>query len=62
VTVIKVYTIPEVAKILRISKDTAYTLAYSGQIKTIKVSPKRGLRIPEEALREFLKQDKSEGK
>jgi len=47
-----------VAKLLRVSKDTAYMLVYSGQIKTIKVSPKRGLRIPEEALREFLRQDK----
>jgi len=47
-----------VAKLLRVSKDTAYMLVYSGQIKTIKVSPKRGLRIPEEALTKFLKQDK----
>jgi len=62
VTVIKVYTVPEVARMLKISKDTAYMLVYSGQIKTIKVSPKRGLRVPEEALREFLEQDKSEGK
>jgi len=59
VTVIKVYTIPEVAKMLRVSKTTAYELVYTGRLEAVKVSPKgRSLRVTDQALEAFLRKEK----
>ena len=55
---IKVYTIPEVAKMLKISKNTAYELVYSGRLKAVQVSPKKkSLRVTEKALEAFLQKE-----
>lgn len=56
---IKLYTVPEIARMLRISKTTAYELVYTGQIKAVKVSPKgRSLRVTDSALEAYLQQGK----
>jgi len=52
--------VSEVAKLLKISKNTVYTLIYEGKLKAIKINSHRGFRIREEALSEFLEQE--EGK
>lgn len=54
---IKIYTVSEVAKMLKISKNTVYTLIYSGKLKASRITAQRGFRIREEALEEFLKQE-----
>lgn len=56
VLAIQVYTVPEVAKILKISKNQVYTLIYEKRLKAIRLS-KRGFRVSEEALHEFLKKE-----
>jgi len=58
VVLIKVYTVPEVAKILRISKNTAYELVYTGKLKAVRIGDKKkNMRITEEALRKFLEKE-----
>ncbi len=51
----KLYTVDEVAQILRLSKRTIYTYIEFGYIRAIQVGEKKALRIPEDALQEFLK-------
>ena len=51
----KLYTVDEVAQILRLSKRTIYTYIESGYLRAIQVREKKALRIPEDALQEFLK-------
>lgn len=53
----KLYTIPEAAKILRLSKNTVYELVYTGRLQASKLGRKKGWRVTEEALREFLKKE-----
>jgi excisionase family DNA binding protein len=50
---VKLYTVPEVQKILKIRRGFAYELVADGRLKAIRLS-ERGLRITEESLREFL--------
>ncbi|HAG07014.1 MAG: DNA binding domain protein, excisionase family [Clostridia bacterium 62_21] len=47
------YTVPEVAKILRVKKGYVYELVAQGRLKALRLSKNR-IRIPEEALREFV--------
>jgi excisionase family DNA binding protein len=49
-------TVPEVAKMLKVSKSYIYDTIARGQLKTIRLSERR-IRIPEESLREFIKTD-----
>lgn len=53
----KLYSVMDVSRILHISKDKVYSLIYSGQLKAILVpGTKRGLKVTEEALNEFLQE------
>jgi excisionase family DNA binding protein len=51
----KLYTVYEVAQILRLSRRTVYSYIEAGYIRAIQVGEKKALRIPEDALQEFLK-------
>jgi excisionase family DNA binding protein len=51
----KLYTVDEVAQILRLSKRTIYSYIEFGYLRAIQVGEKKALRIPEDALQEFLK-------
>lgn len=51
----RLYKVSEVSKILQINKDRVYELIYSGQLKAIRLS-RRGIRITEDALKEFLQE------
>jgi excisionase family DNA binding protein len=51
----KLYTVDEVAKLLRLSKRTVYSYIEYGYLRAIQVGEKKALRIPEDALNEFLK-------
>jgi excisionase family DNA binding protein len=51
----KLYTVDEVAQILRLSKRTVYSYIEFGYLRAIQVGEKKALRIPEDALHEFLK-------
>lgn len=48
-----VLTVEELARILAISKNTAYELVRSGKIRSVKIG--RTYRIPKAALEEYLK-------
>ena len=50
----KLYTVKEVAQILRLSERTIYTYIEFGYLRAIQIGEKKSLRIPEDALREFL--------
>jgi excisionase family DNA binding protein len=50
----KLYTVDEVAQILRLSKRTVYSYIEFGYLRAIQVGEKKALRIPEGALDEFL--------
>lgn len=50
------YTVPEVAKILRVKKSFVYELVYTGRLKAIKLSERR-LRIPDKAVSEFIEKE-----
>lgn len=49
-----VYTVEEVASILKVSPHTVRTLIKEGKIKSIRVGVQ--IRVTQEALNEFLKQ------
>jgi excisionase family DNA binding protein len=49
----KIYTAPEVAKLLRVKKSYVYELVASKRLKAVKLSERR-LRIPESAVEEYL--------
>ncbi|MEW6541936.1 MAG: helix-turn-helix domain-containing protein [Bacillota bacterium] len=49
----KLYTVPEIQRILKIRRGFAYELVANGRLKAIRLS-ERGLRITEESLKEFL--------
>jgi len=51
----ELYTVEEVAKILKLSKRTIYTYVELGYLRAVQVSEKKAIRIPKEALEEFLK-------
>jgi excisionase family DNA binding protein len=54
----QLYTVPEVAKILRVKKGYVYELIYTKRLKAIRMSERR-IRVSEESLRNFLKQEMS---
>jgi len=47
-----VLTIPELAKILRVGRNTAYSLVNSGEIKSVRV--RNQIRIPKSSILEYL--------
>lgn len=52
----KLYTVSEVAKLLKVKKSFIYELVYTGRLKAIKFSERR-IRIAELALIEFIEQE-----
>lgn len=47
-----VITVPELAKILRVGRNTAYNLIKDGEIKSVRV--KTQIRIPKSSVVDFL--------
>lgn len=50
------YTVHEVAKILRVRKSYVYELVAQGRLRALRLSERR-IRIPAEALEEFVRQE-----
>ena len=48
-----VVTVPEVAKMLRIGRNSAYDLVKTGKLKSVRVGNQ--IRIPKSSVIEFLK-------
>ena len=48
-----ILTVPELASILRIGKNTAYELVRSNQIRAIRTTT-HSIRVPREALIEYI--------
>jgi excisionase family DNA binding protein len=55
----KLYTVDEVAQILRLSKRTVYSYIEYGYLRAIQVGEKKALRIPDDALQEFLEKNQT---
>jgi len=53
---VRFYTVSEVAKILRVRKSYVYELVHQKRLRALRLS-ERCIRIPEEALREFVEQE-----
>lgn len=54
VSEILVYTVPEVAERLRVSKDTVYGMIDRGTLSALRTVPGGRFLIPKSALAEFL--------
>jgi excisionase family DNA binding protein len=54
-----VVTVPELAKMLRIGRNSAYDLVNDSHIQSVKVGSQ--IRIPKTSIIEFLKTDKKIG-
>jgi excisionase family DNA binding protein len=50
---VKLLTVAEVAKIMRVSKMTVYRLIHSGELEAIRVG--RSFRVPEQAVGRYLR-------
>jgi excisionase family DNA binding protein len=55
----KLYTVDEVAQLLKLSKRTVYSYIQFGYLRAIQVGEKKALRIPDDALREFLEKNQT---
>ncbi|MEW6772039.1 MAG: helix-turn-helix domain-containing protein [Bacillota bacterium] len=53
---VQFYTVSEVAKMLRVRKGYVYELVAQGRLHALRLSERR-LRIPKEALEEFIRQE-----
>lgn len=49
-----VFSVPELARILQIGRNSAYELVKSGQIRSIHIG--KNIRIPKQALLDYLNQ------
>jgi len=47
-------TVAEVAELMRVSKMTVYRLVHAGDLTAVRVG--RSLRVPEEAVHEYLRE------
>lgn len=56
----QLYTVPEVARILRVKKGFVYELITQGKLKALRLSKNR-IRVPEEALRELIERAMKNG-
>ncbi|MBO8129286.1 MAG: helix-turn-helix domain-containing protein [Peptococcaceae bacterium] len=52
----QMYTVPEVARLLKVKKGYIYELIYQGKLRAIRLSERR-IRIPQEALHEFIEKE-----
>lgn len=57
----QLYTVPEVAKILKVKKGFVYELIYTGRLGAIKLSERR-IRITDEAVRAYIESLKEKGR
>jgi len=55
----RLYTVSEVAQLLRISKRTVYSYIACGYLRAIQVNERKAIRIPEDALQEFLQKNQT---
>ena len=53
-TEVRILTVAEVAKVMRLSKMTVYRLVHSGELPAVRVG--RSFRVPETAVNEYLEQ------
>ncbi|OQA11288.1 MAG: Helix-turn-helix domain protein [Firmicutes bacterium ADurb.Bin373] len=53
---LRLYTVPEVAGILRVKKGYVYELIYTGRLQAIKLSERR-IRITNDQLMQYLEQE-----
>ena len=49
----KIYTIPQLAKILKKRQQSDYKMNYSGEIESFKTGI-RGLRVTEDAIKDYV--------
>jgi len=56
----QLYTVIEVAKILKVKKGFVYELIYTGRLKAVKLSERR-IRITEEDVRAYIETLKEKG-
>lgn len=56
----KIYTVPEAAKLMHIRKGEMYELIYTGKIRAFRLS-ERGIRITDDALLDFIKKGENKG-
>lgn len=52
----QLYTVPEVAKALRVKKSFVYELIYTGQLNAMRLSERR-IRISDGSLQTFLREN-----
>jgi len=52
----QLYTVPEVAKALRVKKSFVYEMIYTGQLNAMRLSERR-IRISEGSLQTFLRKN-----
>lgn len=55
------YTVPEVAKILRVKKAYVYELIYRKRLRALRLSERR-IRVPKEALEELVEKEAGRAK
>ncbi len=55
----KFYTVPEVAKLLRVKKGYVYELVATRKLRAVKLSERR-LRIPEAAINDYIQSSMNE--
>ena len=50
----EIYTIPQLARLLKKRRQDVYKMVYSGEIESFKTSGVRGIRITEDALKDYI--------
>ncbi len=49
----RLFTVAEVAAVMRVSKMTVYRLVHSGELASVRVG--RSFRVPEQAVHDYLR-------
>ena len=57
---ITLYTVPEIAKMLKVKKNYVYELIYTGELKAIRLSERR-FRITENAYNNYICKKEMDG-
>ena len=57
---IRIYTVPEIAGILRVRKGYVYELIYTGRLQSFKLSERR-IRVTNDQLLQYLEQQETQG-
>lgn len=56
----ELFTVKDVAKMLKISEGSIYRLIKEKRLKAIKITPKAGIRITKEDLLAYIQEQKNE--